>query len=110
MLTVLPHMIMVIRFIQVCLNKKLYLRTNYIESGIEEDIDMKNQFKNENLPCPQKNSDAVCGSYVDSGLNDPSLIRNTAHVEFNEKKLDNVRSVRVNSLPTLRKHFTPKST
>ena len=32
--------------------QKLYLRTNYIESNIEEDIDLKNQFRIENLPDP----------------------------------------------------------
>ena len=40
--------------------QKLYLRTTYIEANIEEDIDLKNQYKIENLPCPQENSDAVC--------------------------------------------------
>ena len=29
--------------------KKTYLRTNYIESIIEEDIDLKNQYRIENL-------------------------------------------------------------
>ena len=38
--------------------QKLYLRTNYIESYIEEDIDMKNQFKIKNLPHPISIRDA----------------------------------------------------
>ena len=84
------------------------MRTNYIEPNTEADIDIKNQFKIKNLPCPQENSDAVCKSYVDSRLNDPSIIRNTAHVDFNEKNLDNVRFVQVNSLPAVREHLTPK--
>ena len=46
-----------------------YLRTNYIEADIEEDINMRNQFKIKNLPYPQENSDAVCKSYVDNILN-----------------------------------------
>ena len=71
--------------------QKLYLRTNYIESNIEEDIDMKNQYGLKNLPCPQEYSDSVCKSFVDSGLNDPSVIRNTAHVDFNDTNLDKVR-------------------
>ena len=41
-------------------------------------------------------------------MNDPSIIRNTAHVGFNEKNLDNVRFVQVNSLPAVREHLTPK--
>ena len=41
-----------------------YLRANYIESFMDEDIDMKNQFGIWNLPCPIENTDAVCKSYV----------------------------------------------
>ena len=67
------------------------LRTIYLESDIQEDFDTKNQFKLRNLPCPQKNWDAVCKFYVDRGLNDPSIIRNTAHVGFNNKNLVDVR-------------------
>ena len=54
------------------------MRINYIESNIEGDIDLKNQFKINNLPCPLENSDADCKFYVDSGLNDPIKKRNTA--------------------------------
>ena len=32
--------------------QKPYLRTNYIESNIEKDIDLKNQFRIKNLPDP----------------------------------------------------------
>ena len=32
--------------------QKPYLRTNYIEADIEEDIDLKNQFRIKNLPDP----------------------------------------------------------
>ena len=47
-------------------------------------------------------------SYVDGRLNDPSIIRNNTHVYFNEKLLDNVRFVKVNSMPAVREHLTPK--
>ena len=46
--------------------QKPYLRSLYMEANIEGDVDMKNQFKNKNLPCPQGNSDAVCIFYVDN--------------------------------------------
>ena len=46
--------------------QKLYLRTNCIEAKNEEDINVKNHFKIENLPCPQENSDAVRKSYENS--------------------------------------------
>ena len=39
--------------------QKPYLRTKYKEANIEEVGNMKNQFKIKNIPCPQKNSDAV---------------------------------------------------
>ena len=32
--------------------QKPYLRTNYIEANIEEDIELKNQFRIKNLPNP----------------------------------------------------------
>ena len=32
--------------------QKPYLRTNYIESNIEEDIDLKNQYRKKNLTDP----------------------------------------------------------
>ena len=47
-------------------------------------------------------------SYVDSRWNDPSIIKNTAHVDFNAKNRDGVRLIKVNSLPGVREHLTPK--
>ena len=69
---------------------------------------MKNQYKIKNSPCPVENTDAVCKAYVDSGLNDPSIIRNSAHFDFNARNLDNVGFVKVISLPAVREHLTPK--
>ena len=46
-------------------------------------------------------------SYVDSRWNDPSIIRDTAHVDFNDKSLNNVRLIKVNSLQANREHLTP---
>ena len=86
------------------------MRNVYIESNIEEGNDMKTKFKFRNLTCPQGNSDAVCKSYVCSGMNDPGIIRNTAQVDFNDKNLDNVRFVKVNSLPAVREHLTQNFT
>ena len=81
-----------------------YWRSNYFESNIEEDFDMKNQFRNKNLPCPLENRDAVCKSYVHSSLRDPSIKRNTADVDFNDKNLDNMRLIQVNDLPDIAQH------
>ena len=43
---------------------------------------MKKDFKIKNLPFFVENTDAVGKSYVDSGLNYPSLIRSNAHVDW----------------------------
>ena len=45
---------------------------------------------------------------MDSGLNDPSIIRNTSHVDFNAENLDNARFVKVNSMPPVGEHITAK--
>ena len=39
---------------------------------------------------------------------DPSIIKNTDHVEFNDKNLYNVRFVRENSLPAVSQYLLPK--
>ena len=46
------------------------------------------------LELPTKN-------YVDKKFNDPSKTKNTAHVDFNDKNLDNARFVKVNSMPAV---------
>ena len=81
--------------------QKRYLRTNYTESNIEEDIKKKGQLKVKNKHCPVENTDAVCKAHVDRGLNDPNIIRNTARVDFNRKNFQSVRSVKLNSLPAV---------
>ena len=47
-------------------------------------------------------------SSVDRKLNDPIIIRNNTHVDFNDKNLDNVRFGKANSMPAVREHLTPK--
>ena len=55
--------------------QKPYLRHNYIESNIEEDIDLKNQYRIKNLPDPISIGEPVSKSYVDNKFNDPSIIK-----------------------------------
>ena len=74
--------------------QKPYLRINYIEANIEEDIDLKNQFRIKNLPDPISIGEPVSKQYVDNKFNDPSIIKNTAHVDFNDKNPDNVDSLK----------------
>ena len=47
-------------------------------------------------------------NYVDNKFNDPSIIKNTNHVNFNDKYFNNVRMVRVNELPEWKNDLTPK--
>ena len=73
-----------------------YLRANYLESNIEEYLDMKNQFEIKSLKDPPSIGDAASKNYVHTLFNDPSMIKNTARVDFNDKNLDNVIIVKVN--------------
>ena len=52
--------------------QKPYLRINYIESNIEEDIDIRNQFKFKNLILLH-DIEAASKAYVDNKFNDPSI-------------------------------------
>ena len=88
--------------------QKIYFRTKYIETYIEEDVDLKNQYGIKNLPNPLSIRKAASKNYVDNKFNDPSITKNSTHVDFNDKNLDNVRFVKVNSLPAVREHLTPK--
>ena len=47
-------------------------------------------------------------NYVDKKFNDPSIIQNTVHVDFNEKIPDNVRFVNKNNMPAVGEHVTAK--
>ena len=135
LVTVLPHMIIGNKIDTNLFVKKPYLRTNYLESNIEENIDLKNQYRNKNIPdslsireavskidvdhaiilgvneslllklhpdaiskldergyilldstvtSPRTTLEKPTNIYVDNKFKDPSIIRNTAHVEFND--------------------------
>ena len=47
-------------------------------------------------------------NYVDNLFDDPSIIKNSAHVDFNDKNLDNVRFVKINSLPAVGENLAAK--
>ena len=88
--------------------QKPYLRSNYIESNIEEDIDLKNQYKIINLPNPTNINDACAKDYVDNLFNDPSIVKNNAHIDLNDRKITNARFIQVNQLPQIDSHLTAK--
>ena len=85
-----------------------YLRTNYIEANIQEDIDLKNPYKIINLPNPTNIQDACTNNYVDNLFNDPSIVKNNAHIELNDRKITNARFIQVNQLPQIDSHLTAK--
>ena len=84
-----------------------YLRTSYLKIIIEEDIDLKNEFTIKNLPNSISLREAASKSYVDNKITDPGILKNTAHVDCNDKNLDNVRFVKVNWIPTREEHPKP---
>ena len=67
---------------------KPYLRTNYIEANIEEDIDLKNQYEIKNLIDPINLHDACNKNYVDN------IFKND--IDFNDNKLTNINSITLN--------------
>ena len=88
--------------------QKPYLRTNYLESNLEEDIDLKNQFRIKNLPDPLSIREAASKNYVDNLFNDPSIIKNSEHIDLNDRNITNARFIQVNQLPQIDSHLTPK--
>ena len=88
--------------------RKPYLRTNYIESNYKEDLDLKNQYRIKNLPDPISIREAASKNYVDNFFNDPSIVKNTAHIDLNDRNITNARFVQVNHWPQIDSHLTPK--
>ena len=88
--------------------QKPYLRHNYIESNIEEDIDLKNQYRIKNLPDPLSIRETCSKNYVDNLFNDPSIVKNTEHIDLNDRNITNCRFLSVNQLPQIDSHLTAK--
>ena len=88
--------------------QKPYLRSNYIEANVEEDIDLKNQFRIINIPDPISIREAASKNYVDNLFSDPSIIKNNAHIDLNDRNITNARFIQVNQLPQIDSHLTAK--
>ena len=88
--------------------KKPYLRNNYTEANIEEDIDLKGQYRIKNLSDPISIREGASKNYVDNLVNDSSIIRNTAHIDLNDRNITNARFIQVNQLPQIDSHLTAK--
>ena len=88
--------------------QKPYLRTNYIECNIEEDIDLKGQYRIQKVSDPISIREAASKNYVDNLFNDPSIIKNTARIDMNDKNFTGARFIQVNQLPQIDSHLTTK--
>ena len=75
---------------------------------MEEDIDMKNHFRNKSLPDLISIGEKPSKVYVDKNYNDAIIIKNNTHFDFNYKNFDSIRYLRVNSLPAVSQHVTPE--
>ena len=54
--------------------QEAYLTTIFNENNIEEDIDMKNQYRVQNIPDPISIREPASKDYVDNNLNDSIII------------------------------------
>ena len=88
--------------------QKPYLRHNYIEANIEEDIDLKNQYRIKNLPDPTSIGEAASKNYVDNLFNDTSIVKNTEHIDLSDPNITNARFIQVNQWPQIDSHLTPR--
>ena len=88
--------------------QKPYLRTNYIEANIEEDIDLKSQYRIKIVPDPISIREVCSKNYVDNLFNDPSIIKNNAHIDLNDRNITNTRFLQVNQWPQIYSHLTAK--
>ena len=70
-----------------------FSRKNYLESNIEDGVDVKHQFRIENCFDPIFIREPVWKNSVDNISNDPSIKKNSAHVDFKDKSFDSVRLV-----------------
>ena len=78
--------------------QKIFQRTTYTESDIEEDLDLKIQFRIEVLPDPISIRKAVSKNYVDNLFNDHSILKNISHINLNDRNFTNARFIQVNQL------------
>ena len=76
--------------------QKPYLRTNYIESNIEEDINLKNQFRIKNLPDPTNLQDACNKNYIDNAIDEDSIVRNNKDNDFGNYNSTKINSITLN--------------
>ena len=94
----------------------------YVDKAISDSIDESSLLRldtdekltqdtivlNSTLTSPKTIVELPTKNFVDNKFNDPSIIKNTDHVDFNNNYLDNVRMVTVTELPHWPNELTPK--
>ena len=63
---------------------------------------------NSSLRSPKTKIELPNKKNVDNKFDDPSIIKNSNHVDFNDKNLHNVRFIKVKSFPAIPEHLTAK--
>ena len=79
-----------------------------MKANFEGDINMKNQFRIKNSPDPISIREAASKNYVVNKFNDHNVLENIDLFDLNDKSLNNVQFIKVNSLATLEEQPTPK--
>ena len=60
------------------------------------------------MPDPISIREAASKNYDDNLFNDPSIIKNSEHIDLNDRNITNARFVQVNQLPQIDSHLTAK--
>ena len=60
------------------------------------------------MPDPISIREAASKNYVDKKFDDPSIIKNTEHIDWNDRNITNARFIQVNQLPQIDSHLTAK--
>ena len=81
---------------------------SFLRLDPDEKLEQDSIILNSTLTTPKTILEIPTKNYVDSKFNDSSIIKNTDHVDFNDKILDNVHSIKINSYPTRDHHLAPK--
>ena len=74
----------------------------------DEKLEQDSIILNSTLTSPKTIIELPTKNYVDNKFNDPSIIKNTDHVDFNDKFLNNINGIGVNEMPTWGNEVTPK--
>ena len=88
--------------------QKPYLRHYYIEANIEEDIDLKKQFRIKHLPDPISIRETASKIYLDNLFNDPSIVKHIENIDLNDINITKARFIQVNQWPQIDSHLRPK--